>query len=125
MLQATALKGHDSMDTVSFQYESGVYDCIAECGLKLMQQYKVIMKLTSKEFQRWYRSLKELDEIMQMRASKEDITISVQGCSGTGNEMSKLRESEKPKEVVIVRPIEEQMDEMDKDIPMKCVVEHI
>ena len=123
MLQATALKGHDS--TVSFQYESGVYDCIAECGLKLMQQYKVIMKLTSKEFQRWYRSLKELDEIMQMRASKEDITISVQGCSGTGNEMSKLRESEKPKEVVIVRPIEEQMDEMDKDIPMKCVVEHI
>ena len=125
MLQATALKGHDSMDTVSLQYESGVYDCIAECGLKLMQQYKVIMKLTSKEFQRWYRSLKELDEIMQMRASKEDITISVQGCSGTGNEMSKLRESEKPKEVVIVRPIEEQMDEMDKDIPMKCVVEHI
>ena len=123
MLQATALKGHDS--TVSLQYESGVYDCIAECGLKLMQQYKVIMKLTSKEFHRWYRSLKELDEIMQMRASKEDITISVQGCSGTGNEMSKLRESEKPNEVVIVRPIEEQMDEMDTDIPMKCVVEHI
>ena len=89
------------------------------------QQYKVIMKLTSKEFQRWYRSLKELDEIMQMRASKVDITFSVQGCSGTGNEVSKLRESEKPEEVVTVPPFEEQIDEMEKEIPVECVVGRI
>ena len=131
MLQATALKCQDSMDTVSFQCESGVYVCIAECDLKLMrgesvcmefpgQQYVVIMIL-SKEFQKWYRSPKELDEIMQTRASKVDITFSVQGCSGTGNVMSKLRESKKPMEVRSVSPIEEQIDEMDKILPQERV----
>ena len=37
VLQATALKWQDCMDTVSVQDESGVNDCIAECDLMFMQ----------------------------------------------------------------------------------------
>merc|ERR1712135_270439 len=42
----------------------------------------------------------EFGETMQMRASKEGITFSVQGDIGTGNVMLKPRESEKPEERV-------------------------
>merc|ERR1712064_219554 len=62
--------------------------------------YKVITKLPSSEFQKICRDLKEFGETMQMRASKEGITFSVQGDIGTGNVMLKPRESEKPEERV-------------------------
>jgi proliferating cell nuclear antigen len=108
---ALKLRWQDGADTVSFQCESGDDDRIAEFDLKLMQiesehmeipeqQYKVITKLPSNEFQKICRDLKEFGETMQMRASKEGITFSVQGDIGTGNVMLKPRESEKPEERV-------------------------
>ena len=108
---ALRFRWQDGADTVSFQCESGDDDRIAEFDLKLMQiesehmeipeqQYKVITKLPSSEFQKICRDLKEFGETMQMRASKEGITFSVQGDIGTGNVMLKPRESEKPEERV-------------------------
>merc|ERR1712244_72169 len=98
-------------DTVGFQCESGGDDRIADFDLKLMQiesehmeipeqQYKVIAKLPSAEFQKICRDLKEFGETMQVKASKEGITFSVQGDVGAGNVMLKPRESEKPEEKV-------------------------
>merc|ERR1712060_976691 len=96
------LKWQNDADTVTFQCESGEEDRIAEFQLKLMQiaeqQYKVIAKLPSAEFQKICRDLKEFGETMQMKASKEGITFSVQGDVGAGNVMLKPRESEKPEE---------------------------
>merc|ERR1712083_1230944 len=98
-------------DTVGFQCESGDQDRITEFDLKLMQiesehmeipeqQYKVIARLPSGEFQKICRDLKEFGETMQMKASKEGITFSVQGDVGAGNVMLKPREAEKPDEKV-------------------------
>merc|ERR1712079_746371 len=97
-------------DTVNFQCEGGD-DRIADFDLKLMQiesehmeipeqHYKVIAKLPSSEFQRICRDLKEFGETMQVKASKEGITFSVQGDVGAGNVMLKPREAEKPEEKV-------------------------
>merc|ERR1712174_190500 len=83
----------------------------ADIELKLMQiesehmeipeqHYKVVAKMPSAEFQKICRDLKEFGETMQMKASKEGITFSVQGDVGTGNVMLKPRESEKPEEKV-------------------------
>merc|ERR1712024_32729 len=91
--------------------ESGEEDRIAEFQLKLMQiesehmeipeqQYKVIAKLPSAEFPKICRDLKEFGETMQMKASKEGITFSVQGDMGAGNVMLKPREAEKPEDKV-------------------------
>merc|ERR1712165_280940 len=90
------LKWQSGADTVGFQCESGGDDRIADFDLKLMQiesehmeipeqQYKVIAKLPSAEFQRICRDLKEFGETMQVKASKEGITFSVQGDVGAGN----------------------------------------
>jgi proliferating cell nuclear antigen len=98
-------------DTVGFQCESGADDRIADFDLKLMQiesehmeipeqQYKVTAKLPSAEFQKICRDLKEFGETMQVKASKEGITFSVQGDVGGGNVMLKPREAEKPEERV-------------------------
>merc|ERR1712122_415747 len=98
-------------DVVSFQCESGEDDRIADFELKLMQiesehmeipeqHYKVVAKLPSSELQKICRDLKEFGETMQIKASKEGITFSVQGDVGAGNVMLKPRESEKPKEKV-------------------------
>merc|ERR1712039_431391 len=98
-------------DTVGFQCESGSDDRIADFDLKLMQiesehmeipeqQYKVTARLPSAEFQRICRDLKEFGETMQVKASKEGITFSVQGDAGGGNVMLKPRESDKPEEKV-------------------------
>jgi proliferating cell nuclear antigen len=98
-------------DVVSFQCESGEDDRIAEFELKLMQiesehmeipeqQYKVVAKMPSAEFQKICRDLKEFGETMQVKASKEGITFSVQGDVGAGNVMLKPRESDKPEERV-------------------------
>merc|ERR1712178_636577 len=98
-------------DTVSFQCESGADDRITDFSLKLMQiesehmeipeqHYKVIAKLPSSEFQKICKDLKEFGETMQMKASKEGLTFSVQGDLGSGNVMLKPRESEKPEEKV-------------------------
>lgn len=98
-------------DSVSFQCESGEEDRIAEFELKLMQiesehmeipeqQYKVVAKMPSAEFQKICRDLKEFGETMQVKASKEGITFSVQGDVGAGNVMLKPRESDKPEERV-------------------------
>merc|ERR1712099_216468 len=91
--------------------ESGEDDRIADFDLKLMQiesehmevpeqHYKVVAKLPSAEFQKICRDLKEFGETMQLKATKEGITFSVQGDMGSGNVMLKPREAEKPEERV-------------------------
>merc|ERR1719217_1206895 len=64
------------------------------------QQYKVVAKLPSSEFQKIFKDLKEFGETMQVKASKEGITFSVSGDVGTGNVLLKPRESEKAEERV-------------------------
>merc|ERR1712137_1060045 len=97
-------------DTVSFQCEGGD-DRIADFDLKLMQiesehmeipeqQYKVVVKLPSAEFQKICRDLKEFGETLQMSASKEGIKFSVAGDVGSGNVMLKPREAEKAEDKV-------------------------
>merc|ERR1739849_60656 len=92
-------------------YERGEEDRIADFDLRLMQiesehmeipeqQYKVVAKLPSAEFQRICRDLKEFGETMVIKASKEGITFSVQGDLGAGNVLLKPRESEKPEDKV-------------------------
>merc|ERR1739848_665208 len=91
--------------------ENSEDDRIADFDLKLMQiesehmeipeqQYKVVARLPSGEFQKICRDLKEFGETMQVKASKEGITFSVQGDVGTGNILLKPREAEKPEEKV-------------------------
>lgn len=105
------LQWQNDADTVNFQYESGEDDRIADFDLKLMQiesehmeipeqQYKVVAKLPSSEFQKICRDLKEFGETMQLSASKEGLRFSVQGDVGSGNVMLKPRESEKAEERV-------------------------
>merc|ERR1712007_174556 len=108
---ALKLRWRSDADTVSFQCETGGDDRIADFDLKLMQiesehmeipeqHYKVTAKLPSSEFQRICRDLKEFGETMQVKASKEGITFSVQGDAGGGNVMLKPREAEKPEDKV-------------------------
>merc|ERR1712176_1735668 len=101
------LKYANDADIVNFQCETTDEDRIADFDLKLMQiesehmeipeqQYKVVAKLPSNEFQKICKDLKEFGETMQVNASKEGIKFSVQGEVGSGNVMLKPRESEKP-----------------------------
>merc|ERR1712160_73529 len=94
------LRWEDNADVVNFQCEGSDEDRIADFDLKLMQiesehmeipeqQYKVVAKLPSAEFQRICRDLKEFGETMHVKASKEGITISVKGDLGAGNVMLK------------------------------------
>merc|ERR1712107_709744 len=105
------LRWQSGADNVNFQCEGGDDDRIADFDLKLMQiesehmeipeqQYKVVAKLPSAEFQRICRDLKEFGETMHVKASKEGITLSVRGDVGAGNVMLKPRESEKLEERV-------------------------
>merc|ERR1712066_911262 len=105
------LRWQNDADTVNFQCENSEDDRIADFDLKSMQiesehmeipeqQYKVVAKLPSSEFQKICRDLKEFGETMQMKASKEGIVFSVQGDLGTGNVMLKPREAEKPEDRV-------------------------
>merc|ERR1712216_92490 len=64
------------------------------------QEYKVVAKLPSSEFQKICKDLKEFGESMQVKATKEGITFSVAGDVGTGNVLLKPRDSEKPEERV-------------------------
>merc|ERR1711977_33700 len=64
------------------------------------QQYKVVVKMPSGEFQKICRDLKEFGETMQIRASKEGITFSVAGDVGTGNVLLKPREADKAEDSV-------------------------
>merc|ERR1712118_131498 len=84
------LRWQNDADTLNFQCESGEDDRIADFDLKLMQiesehmeipeqQYKVVAKLPSAEFQKICRDLKEFGETMQLKATKEGLTFSVQG----------------------------------------------
>merc|ERR1711937_210426 len=102
--------GNES-DKVTFICESSEDDRIADFELKLMeiesehmeipeQQYKVVCRMPSGEFQKICRDLKEFGETMQIQASKEGIRFSVQGDVGTGNVMLKPREADKPEERV-------------------------
>merc|ERR1711896_24096 len=111
------LRWQNDADTVNFQCESGEDDRIADFELKLMQiesehmeipeqQYKVVAKLPSAEFQKICRDLKEFGETMQVSASKEGIRFSVQGDVGAGNVLLKPRESEKPEEKVKLLVVE-------------------
>merc|ERR1712186_303836 len=105
------VRWQNDADTVSFQCESGDDDRISDFDLKLMQiesehmeipeqHYKVVARMPSAEFQKICRDLKEFGETMQVKASKEGITFSVQGDIGAGNVMLKPREAEKPEERV-------------------------
>merc|ERR1712093_429952 len=105
------LKWQNDADTLNFQCENSEDDRIADFDLKLMQiesehmeipeqQYKVVAKLPSAEFQKICRDLKEFGETMQISASKEGLRFSVQGDVGSGSVMLKPRESEKEEEQV-------------------------
>merc|ERR1711933_319957 len=111
------LRWQNDADTLNFQCENNEDDRISDFDLKLMQiesehmeipeqQYKVIAKLPSSEFQKICRDLKEFGETMQVKASKDGITFSVQGDMGAGNVMLKPREAEKPEEKVTL-PVHE------------------
>merc|ERR1712006_9870 len=88
------LKWQNDADTLNFMCESSVDDRIADFDLKLMQiesehmeipeqQYKVVARLPSGEFQKICRDLREFGETMQMSASKEGIKFSVAGDVGS------------------------------------------
>jgi len=105
------LKWENDADTINFQCENSQDDRIADFDLKLMQiesehmeipeqQYKVVVRLPSGEFQKICRDLKEFGETMQVSASKEGIKFSVQGDVGAGNVMLKQRDGDKPEEKV-------------------------
>merc|ERR1711959_709537 len=105
------LRQETGADHVSFQCESSAEDRIADFDLKLMeiesehmeipeQQYKVVAKMPSAEFQKICRDLKEFGETMQISASKEGLRFTVQGDLGSGNVMLKPREAEKPEDKV-------------------------
>merc|ERR1711937_762552 len=105
------LRWQNDADSVNFQCESSEEDRIADFDLKLMQiesehmeipeqHYKVSARLPSAEFQKICRDLKEFGETMQVKASKEGITFSVQGDAGGGNVMLKPREADKPEDRV-------------------------
>merc|ERR1712244_131002 len=98
-------------DSLNFQCEGIDDDRIADFDLKLMQiesehmeipeqHYKVSAKLPSAEFQKICRDLKEFGETIQVKASKEGITFSVQGDAGGGNVMLKPREADKAEDRV-------------------------
>merc|ERR1711988_1526903 len=108
---ALKLRWQNEADTISFQCESGEDDRISDFELKLMQiesehmeipeqQYKVVAKMPSAEFQKICRDLKEFSETMQVQASKEGITFTVAGDIGTGRVVLKPRESDKVEEKV-------------------------
>merc|ERR1712194_684338 len=80
------LRWQSGADIIGFQCESGEDDRIADFDLKLMQiesehmeipeqDYKVVAKLPSAEFQKICRDLKEFGETMQVKATKEGITF--------------------------------------------------
>merc|ERR1711918_112607 len=93
--------------SLNFQCETSEEDRIADFDLKLMQiesehmeipeqNYKVVAKMPSAEFQKICRDLKEFGETLQLSASKEGLKFTVQGDLGSGNVMLKPGESEKP-----------------------------
>merc|ERR1711988_1070135 len=105
------LRWQNDADTLNFMCESSVDDRIADFDLKLMQiesehmeipeqQYKVVARLPSGEFQKICRDLKEFGETMQISASKEGMRFTVQGDLGSGNVMLKPREADKPEDKV-------------------------
>jgi len=107
------LRWQNDADTLNFQCESSDDDRIADFDLKLMQiesehmeipeqQYKVVARLPSSEFQKICRDLKEFGETMQLSASKEGLKFSVSGDVGSGNVMLKPREAEKPEDKVVL-----------------------
>merc|ERR1712014_570808 len=66
------------------------------------QQYKVVVKMPSGEFQKICRDLKEFGETMTLTATKEGLKFSVAGDVGAGNVFIKPRDSDKPEERVNV-----------------------
>merc|ERR1712048_420288 len=107
------LKRQNDADTVNFQCESGEDDRIADFDLKLMQiesehmeipeqQYKVVIKMPSSEFQKVCRDLREFGETMTVTATKEGVKFSVAGDLGAGNVFIKPRDSDKLDEKVVV-----------------------
>merc|ERR1711981_423557 len=98
---------------LNIECESSDDDRIADFDLKLMQiesehmeipeqQYKVVVKMPSGEFQKICRDLKEFGETMTLTATKEGVKFSVSGDVGAGNVFIKPRESDKPEERVSV-----------------------
>merc|ERR1711915_49071 len=57
------------------------------------QQYKVVLRLPSGEFQKICRDLKEFGETMQIKATKEGVTFSVAGDIGAGKVTLTVHES--------------------------------
>merc|ERR1712217_348591 len=107
------LKWQNDADTINFQCENNEDDRIADFDLKLMQiesehmeipeqQYKVVIKMPSSEFQKVCRDLREFGETMTVTATKEGVKFSVAGDLGAGNVFIKPRDSDKPEEKVSV-----------------------
>jgi len=107
------LRYQNDADTLNFQCESSDDDRIADFDLKLMQiesehmeipeqQYKVVVKMPSGEFQKVCRDLKEFGETMTLTATKEGVKFSVAGDVGAGNVFMKPRDSDKPEERVSI-----------------------
>jgi len=105
------LRYQNDADTLNFQCESNADDRIADFDLKLMQiesehmeipeqQYKVVIKMPSSEFQKVCRDLREFGETMTVTATKEGVKFSVTGDLGAGNVFIKPRDSDKPEEKV-------------------------
>jgi len=107
------LRYQNDADTLNFQCESNGDDRIADFDLKLMQiesehmeipeqQYKVVIKMPSGEFQKVCRDLREFGETMTVTATKEGVKFSVAGDLGAGNVFIKPRDSDKLDEKVVV-----------------------
>jgi len=105
------LKWENDADTVGFTCEGTEDDRVADFDLKLMQiesehmeipeqQYKVVAKVPSSEFNKICRDLKEFGETMQIQATKEGIKFSVQGDIGAGSVVLKPRSADKPEDSV-------------------------
>ena len=74
------------------QYQAGVQEHLH--GHRHVSEHVKFPKQQYKVTVRSLQNLKEFGETMQMRASKEEITFSVQGDIDTGSEMLKPSESE-------------------------------
>eukprot|EP01135_Chromosphaera_perkinsii_P011695 Nk52_evm18s2474 gene=Nk52_evmTU18s2474 len=114
------ISAQDDANTVSLTFEGKANERISSFELKLMdidgehlgipnQEYAATVKMPSAEFQRICRDLNALGEAVTISASKEGVTFSTKGDSGSGkihlNKFTPIdggKESKDAKEVSII-----------------------
>jgi len=90
------IKAEDNGDTVTFLFESEKQDKISEFELKLMNidvealgipdtEYKVTITTPSSRFQGICQHLSNIDDVVMIHASKEEVRFSASGEIGNGN----------------------------------------